>query len=83
MGRAAKLMAAARSGSSLSFRDFEALLAACGFRLRATSGSHRLWKHEGSGVKLSVQSDGKDVKRYQIRQFLAIVDTHDLTLDER
>jgi predicted RNA binding protein YcfA (HicA-like mRNA interferase family) len=83
MGRHAKLLAAARSGSSLTFREFEALMAAFGFALRATQGSHRLWKHAASGVKLSIQTDGKDAKRYQIRQFLAIIDQYGLELDDQ
>jgi predicted RNA binding protein YcfA (HicA-like mRNA interferase family) len=83
MGRHAKLLEAARSGSSLSFREFEALLSAFGFALRATQGSHRLWKHAATGVNLSVQTDGKDAKRYQIRQFLSIIDQHGLEMDDR
>lgn len=83
MGRHAKLLAAARSGSTLSFRELEALLSAFGFVLRSTEGSHRLWKHAGTGVKLSVQADGKDAKRYQVRQFLTMIDQHSLQLDDR
>ena len=83
MGRHAKLLAAVRAGSQLSFRDFEALLAVFGFVLRGSQGSHRLWKHPAIGVTLSVQADGKDAKRYQIRQFLSIIEGHGLELDER
>lgn len=75
MGRTEKLLEKARRRSRLSFREFEALIEAHGFALRNTSGSHRNWKHQPTGKVLSVQSDGPDAKPYQVRQFLAIIDS--------
>jgi predicted RNA binding protein YcfA (HicA-like mRNA interferase family) len=51
---------------AISFRDFERLLLALGFKHDRTSGSHRIYLHPGATRPLSVQPRGKDAKPYQI-----------------
>lgn len=66
---------------SVSFRDFERLLKAFGFRLDRIRGSHRIYVHPVQ-VILPVQPDGKDAKRYQVRQFLDMVAEFGLSMQE-
>jgi predicted RNA binding protein YcfA (HicA-like mRNA interferase family) len=70
-----------RGGSSVAFRDLERLLLKLGFRLDRVSGSHRIYIHPKVSRPVSVQPDGKDAKRYQIRQIRDIIDEFGLTLE--
>ncbi|NLS27510.1 hypothetical protein S2M10_25060 [Sphingomonas sp. S2M10] len=67
---------------SVAFRDFERLLEAFGFRLDRTKGSHRQYVHPAAPFVLTVQPDGKDAKRYQVRQFLDMVAEFGLSMEE-
>lgn len=68
--------------AALSFRDFEALLAAFGFIWDRTVGSHRQYVHPEVPRTLPVQPDGKDAKRYQVRQFLDMIEAYNLSMNE-
>ncbi|WP_422060651.1 type II toxin-antitoxin system HicA family toxin [Sphingopyxis sp.] len=67
---------------SISFRDFEALLNALGFEHVRTNGSHRLYVHSAIPRPFPVQPDGKDAKRYQVRELLELVEQYGLKLGE-
>jgi predicted RNA binding protein YcfA (HicA-like mRNA interferase family) len=58
---------------SLSFRDLERMLRALGFDLDRTTGSHRQYVHPKIPRPFPVPPDGKDAKRYQIRELLELV----------
>jgi predicted RNA binding protein YcfA (HicA-like mRNA interferase family) len=66
---------------SISFRDFELLLRAFGFELARTTGSHRQYVHPKLKRSFPVQPEGKDAKRYQVREFLELVEEHSLYLE--
>ena len=66
----------------VAFRDFERLLRACGFRHDRTTGSHRHYVHPLVPQVLTVQPDGKDAKRYQVRRLLDIIDEYNLGIEE-
>ena len=69
------------SGSgTVGFRDLERLLLKLGFRLERISGSHHIYIHPAVGRPFPVQPDGKDAKRYQIRQLRDIIVIHRLTI---
>jgi predicted RNA binding protein YcfA (HicA-like mRNA interferase family) len=53
---------------TISFRDFERLLGALGFRLVRQRGSHRIYIHGKIGRPLPVQPDGHEAKHYQVQQ---------------
>ncbi len=72
----ARLLANPRQ--TIAFRDFEALLAAFGFNHARTTGSHRQYIHPKLTRPLPVQPEGKDAKRYQVREFLELVEEHGL-----
>jgi predicted RNA binding protein YcfA (HicA-like mRNA interferase family) len=53
---------------TIAFRDFEALLEALGFAFKGQKRSHRIYFHPSVGRPFPVQPDGKEAKRYQVRQ---------------
>lgn len=66
----------------VSFRDFERLLSAFGFVLDRTVGSHRQYVHRDVPRSLPVQPQRKDAKRYQVRQFVDMVEEFGLSIEE-
>ncbi len=66
----------------ITFRDFERLLRAFGFGLDRTTGSHRHYVHPLVPRPFPVQPQGKDAKRYQVRQFLDLVEAYGLHIEE-
>lgn len=69
-------------GQIISFRDLEHLLTAFGFEHDRTVGSHRHYVHAKVPWVLTVQPDGKDAKRYQVRRLLDIIAEYGLSIDE-
>ncbi len=67
---------------TINFRDFERLLAAMGFQLSRTSGSHRIYIHSRVPRPLSVQPFGKDAKPYQVRQLRDMIREFELRLED-
>lgn len=72
----------ANPNSVISFRDFERLLRAFGLELDRTIGSHRQYVHPDVPRSFPVQPSGKDAKRYQVREFLELVERYGLHLGE-
>ncbi len=68
----------ANSRQTISFRDFEALLAAFGFELARITGSHHHYRHPAIAGTLTVTPRGKDANGYQVRQFCAMVEKQGL-----
>ena len=71
----------ASSARSISFRDFERLFRAFGFELDRTAGSHRQYVHSSLQRAFPVQPSGKDAKRYQVREFLELVERYALRME--
>jgi len=67
--------------ATISFRNFEKLLAAFGFEHVRTTGSHRQYVHPKLSRSLPVQPSGKDAKAYQVREFLELVEEHGLYIE--
>ena len=67
---------------TVRFRDFERLLRAFGFTPDRTVGSHRQYVHPKVPRAFPVQPLGKDAKRYQVREFLELVETYGLHIEE-
>lgn len=65
----------------IAFRDFEKLLNAYGFTHARTTGSHRQYTHPKVPRAFPVQPEGKDAKRYQVRELLALIDQYDLRME--
>lgn len=84
MTRTAKLYArlVANPRGLMTFRDFERLLSAFGFRHDRTVGSHRQYVHPSVARAFPVQPSGKEAKRYQVGEFLDMIAEYGLTMDE-
>lgn len=78
-----KLLRKAIAGPhNLSFKEF-VLLEAFGFRLSRVSGSHHIFVHSRVRELINVQDvDGK-AKPYQVRQFLKLLESYALSLEEK
>lgn len=75
----ARLLANPRA--TISFRDFEKLLTAFGFKHVRTKGSHKIYVHPELSRPLPVQPTSKDAKAYQVREFLELVEEHGLYIE--
>ena len=83
MTRIGKLYARTLQGRALTFAEFEWLLRAFGFELDHLTGSHHIYRHPSLPRRLPIQPQGKDAKRYQVRQFLDMIEDHRLSpIDE-
>ena len=67
---------------NVSFRDMVNLVEGFGFHLERINGSHHGFRHPYVRVKVNMQPKGREAKSYQIRQFLRIVERHDLKLED-
>lgn len=78
-----KLLRRLDSGSlhNVRFADMRRLVRAFGFRLARISGSHHLFVHRDLAEVVNLQDVRGEAKPYQIRQFLAVVQFHDLELE--
>lgn len=72
----------ANPSHAISFRDFVTLIEAVGFRHARTKGSHRSYIHAACPKLLVVQPKGKEAKRYQVREFLDMIEEYGLGLEE-
>jgi predicted RNA binding protein YcfA (HicA-like mRNA interferase family) len=66
---------------SIAYRDFEKLVIAFGFKYVRMNGSHAIYTHPKLQRPFPIQPEGKDAKRYQVRELLELVEEYGLTLD--
>jgi len=72
----------AESQANVRFSDLVRLVRALGFVLDRVSGSHHIFIHRThTEAQLNLQPDRGDVKPYQVRQFLKLVELYNLTID--
>ena len=53
-----------------------------GFRLNRVQGSHHIFVHPDVPELLNLQPDGGQAKASQIRQFLRLIEEHELRLED-
>ena len=75
----AKIIAGSKN---IRFADMTRLVAAFGFRLSIISGSHHIFTHPGIPELVNLQAVGGEVKPYQVRQFLRLVERYNLQLTD-
>jgi predicted RNA binding protein YcfA (HicA-like mRNA interferase family) len=79
----ARLLEKILSGSkNIRFGDFVALVEAFGFELSRVRGSHHIFVPPDIPEILNLQEHGGQIKPYQIRQFLQLVEQYDLKLED-
>ena len=77
-----KLLAKILAGSkSIHFGDFVNLLEALGFRLARINGSHHIFQHPQVREPVNIQEVRGQVKPYQIRQVIELIEAYGLTLE--
>ena len=62
------------------FRDLHRVMVAFGFQLKRTTGSHHIYQRPGIPEALNLQNVRGKAKPYQVRQFLALVEKHQLKI---
>lgn len=68
---------------NVRFGDFCTLMEYFGFKLVRTRGSHHLYQHPTLQEVMNVQPNKENqAKAYQVRQFLKLVESYDLQLEE-
>jgi predicted RNA binding protein YcfA (HicA-like mRNA interferase family) len=83
MAKLKKILAKILAGSkNISFDDFVALVEGFGFRLSRVSGSHHIFIHTSVKELVNLQNVKGQVKPYQIRQFMDLVERYSLSLEE-
>ena len=65
---------------NVRFQDMVSLIEAFGFRLQRVGGSHHIFVHTDIPELLNLQNVNDEAKPYQIRQFLRLVERHNLKL---
>lgn len=67
---------------NVDFSDFVRLVEAFGFQQQRSRGSHRIFARLDVPETLNLQPFRGQAKPYQIRQFLRLVEQHNLRLKE-
>jgi predicted RNA binding protein YcfA (HicA-like mRNA interferase family) len=70
-------------GKNVLFKDFIAIIESFGFKLDRINGSHHIFINKKYKQLISVQSDGKDAKPYQVRQFIAMIERLNIRMEEQ
>jgi predicted RNA binding protein YcfA (HicA-like mRNA interferase family) len=66
---------------NIDFSDFRNLVEGFGFRFLRVSGSHHIFGHPDSPELVNLQNVAGQVKPYQIRQFLRLVEKYDIKFE--
>ena len=78
-----KLLARAMSGpGNMPFKELVSLVEAFGFVLSRVKGSHHIYTHSAIPELVNLQNVKGKAKPYQIRQFLRLVERHDLRMED-
>lgn len=64
--------------ANVSFNDFRRLVESFGFEEARVSGSHHIFGHPQIPQQLNLQDVDGQAKPYQIRQFLRLIERHNL-----
>lgn len=78
-----KLLQKILDGSkNIRFQDMIVLVQAFGFRLSRVSGSHHIFTRSGIPELVNLQDVHGQAKPYQIKQFLKLVERHNLVMED-
>jgi predicted RNA binding protein YcfA (HicA-like mRNA interferase family) len=67
---------------NIKFSDMVSLVEGFGFTLSRSDGSHHIFTRSGIPELVNLQKHKGQAKPYQMRQFLKIVEKHNLKLEE-
>ncbi|QTA88376.1 type II toxin-antitoxin system HicA family toxin [Desulfonema magnum] len=69
-------------GKNIHFSEAVACIESFGFHLNRVSGSHHIFIHPDVPELINLQDIKGKTKPYQIKQFLQIVERHNLSMEE-
>ncbi len=67
---------------NVRFDELRLLIEAFGFRLARVSGSHHIFEHPEVDELINIQNVKGKAKPYQVKQFLNLVEKHNLELGD-
>lgn len=67
---------------NIAFADMVSLVKAYGFRLDRIRGSHQIFVHDRIRERINLQPVRGQVKPYQIRQVMTLIEEYDLVLGD-
>ncbi len=67
---------------NVTFQEFRNLVEGFGFRGLRVQGSHHIFGHPNCPELVNLQKVGGQVKPYQIRQFLRLVEKYNIKLED-
>jgi predicted RNA binding protein YcfA (HicA-like mRNA interferase family) len=82
MNRRRLLLRILNGSRNVAFSDFVNLIEGFGFRLSRVRGSHHIYVHPSIPELVNLQDVGGQVKPYQVRQTLKLIERHHLTLTD-
>ncbi len=68
--------------NNIKFNDVVVLVESFGFSLDRVNGSHHIFKHKNIPVLINIQRVKDEVKPYQVRQLLKIIENHNLKITD-
>lgn len=78
-----KLLEKVLSGSkNIQFDEMVVLIEAFAFKLSRINGSHHIFTHPELREFVNIQNKKGQVSPYQVRQFFALVEQYNLTLED-
>lgn len=82
MNRRLLLLRILNGSRNVSYSDFVNLIEGFGFRLSRVRGSHQIFVHPDLSELVNLQNVGGQVKPYQVRQVLKLVEQYHLRLTD-
>ena len=83
MAKLKKILEKVLAGSkNIAFNDFILLVEGFGFHLSRVSGSHQIFVHPKVKELVNLQNVKGQVKPYQIKQFMELVERYNLKIEE-
>jgi predicted RNA binding protein YcfA (HicA-like mRNA interferase family) len=83
MAKKKKILEKVLAGSkNISFNDFILLVEGFGFYLSRVSGSHHIFTHSTVKELVNLQNVKGQIKPYQLKQFMELVEKYNLHLEE-
>ena len=67
---------------NVKYSDFVELIETFGFTHMRSNGSHNIFKNEVAAEIINIQNEKSEVKPYQIKQFLAIVEKYNFQMED-
>lgn len=83
MAKLKKILVKVLAGSkNIAFNDFILLVESFGFHISRVSGSHHIFVHDNIKELVNLQDVNGQVKPYQVKQFMQLIERYNLKLED-